>query len=155
MAGSATRIEVMSQVSGLLPEAPSLIHANLLYSAAHKARRSAQALQVECCLCLRQSVSHLLLIPTRGLRKMCKRVSSVVAGMLTLGTQWLIPNWRNAGRQVRMKNSAQLSQMKPANQEFQDLYVGLVRLHVLHHASIEPIFGLGIISELGRHGCDD
>lgn len=30
---------------------------------------------------------------------------------------------------------------------------GLVRLHVvLHHACIEPIFGLGISNELARHG---
>ncbi len=34
----------------------------------------------------------------------------------------------------------------------QDLYIGLVRLHVLHHAAEEPIFGLGIMRELGRHG---
>jgi PadR family transcriptional regulator, regulatory protein PadR len=34
----------------------------------------------------------------------------------------------------------------------QELYIGLVRLHVLHHAAEEPIFGLGIIQELGRHG---
>ena len=34
----------------------------------------------------------------------------------------------------------------------QDLFIGLVRLHVLHHASRESIFGLGIIEELGRHG---
>lgn len=33
-----------------------------------------------------------------------------------------------------------------------DLYVGLIRLHILHHATQEPIFGLGIIEELGRHG---
>jgi DNA-binding PadR family transcriptional regulator len=33
-----------------------------------------------------------------------------------------------------------------------DLYSGLVRLHILHHAVKEPIFGLGIIEELGRHG---
>lgn len=33
-----------------------------------------------------------------------------------------------------------------------DLYSGLIRLHVLHHACQEPIFGLGIIEELGRHG---
>jgi PadR family transcriptional regulator len=32
------------------------------------------------------------------------------------------------------------------------LYSGLIRLHVLHHACQEPIFGLGIIEELGRHG---
>jgi DNA-binding PadR family transcriptional regulator len=34
----------------------------------------------------------------------------------------------------------------------QDLYIGLVRLHVLHHAAEGPIFGLGIIEELGCHG---
>src|SRR5271156_3797065 len=33
-----------------------------------------------------------------------------------------------------------------------DLYSGLIRLHVLHHAAREPIFGLGMIQELGRHG---
>jgi PadR family transcriptional regulator PadR len=33
-----------------------------------------------------------------------------------------------------------------------DLFAGLIRLHVLHHASGEPIFGLGMIEELGRHG---
>jgi PadR family transcriptional regulator len=33
-----------------------------------------------------------------------------------------------------------------------DLYSGLIRLHVLHHACQEPIFGVGIIEELGRHG---
>jgi DNA-binding PadR family transcriptional regulator len=33
-----------------------------------------------------------------------------------------------------------------------DLYSGLLRLHVLHHAVHEPIFGLGMIDELARHG---
>jgi DNA-binding PadR family transcriptional regulator len=33
-----------------------------------------------------------------------------------------------------------------------DLYSGLIRLHVLHHACQEPIFGAGIIEELSRHG---
>jgi PadR family transcriptional regulator PadR len=33
-----------------------------------------------------------------------------------------------------------------------DLYSGLIRLHVLHHAVEEPIFGLGMIEELARHG---
>lgn len=36
--------------------------------------------------------------------------------------------------------------------EDKDLYSGLIRLHILHHAAQEPIFGLGIIEELGRHG---
>ncbi len=34
----------------------------------------------------------------------------------------------------------------------QALYSGLIRLHVLHHACQEPIFGLGMIQELSRHG---
>jgi DNA-binding PadR family transcriptional regulator len=34
----------------------------------------------------------------------------------------------------------------------QELYAGLIRLHILHHAAREPIFGLGIIEELARHG---
>src|SRR5437764_14727500 len=33
-----------------------------------------------------------------------------------------------------------------------DLYSGLIRMHVLHHATEEPIFGLGMIEELARHG---
>jgi DNA-binding PadR family transcriptional regulator len=34
----------------------------------------------------------------------------------------------------------------------QDLYSGLIRLHILHHAAEEEIFGLGLIEELRRHG---
>ena len=37
-------------------------------------------------------------------------------------------------------------------QDYQDLYSGLIRLHILHHAVRESIFGLGLIEELGRHG---
>jgi PadR family transcriptional regulator, regulatory protein PadR len=33
-----------------------------------------------------------------------------------------------------------------------DLYSGLIRLHVLHHAVEGSIFGLGMIEELSRHG---
>ncbi|HWE50145.1 MAG TPA: PadR family transcriptional regulator [Bryobacteraceae bacterium] len=36
--------------------------------------------------------------------------------------------------------------------EYRDLYVGLIRLHVLHHAVEEPIFGLEMAEELARHG---
>lgn len=35
-----------------------------------------------------------------------------------------------------------------------DLYGGLIRLHILHHANQEPIFGAGIADELRRHGYD-
>ena len=33
-----------------------------------------------------------------------------------------------------------------------DIFGGLVRLHVLYHASHEEIFGLGMIEELEHHG---
>ena len=36
--------------------------------------------------------------------------------------------------------------------EYQELYSGFIRLHILHHASQGPIFGLWIIEELARHG---
>jgi hypothetical protein len=32
------------------------------------------------------------------------------------------------------------------------LYAGLIRLHLLHHAVREPIYGLAMIEELARHG---
>jgi DNA-binding PadR family transcriptional regulator len=38
------------------------------------------------------------------------------------------------------------------NRRDQDLYAGLIRLHILHHASKRPVFGLWFIEELGRHG---
>jgi len=41
-------------------------------------------------------------------------------------------------------------QVNPANS--QEIYSGLVRIHILYHACQGPIFGLGMIEELGRHG---
>jgi PadR family transcriptional regulator PadR len=40
----------------------------------------------------------------------------------------------------------------PGVEDDRDLYSGLIRLHVLHHAVEEPIFGLGMLEELARHG---
>jgi DNA-binding PadR family transcriptional regulator len=33
-----------------------------------------------------------------------------------------------------------------------DLYSGMIRLHILHHAEHEAIFGAGMAEELARHG---
>ena len=33
-----------------------------------------------------------------------------------------------------------------------NLYAGLIRLHILHHAAEGSIFGQAMIDELGRHG---
>lgn len=35
---------------------------------------------------------------------------------------------------------------------FRNLFLGVIRLHILYHASKEPVFGLSLIQELGRHG---
>jgi PadR family transcriptional regulator PadR len=35
---------------------------------------------------------------------------------------------------------------------FRDLLLGFVKVHVLHHASQEPIYGSGIREDLDRHG---
>jgi PadR family transcriptional regulator, regulatory protein PadR len=32
------------------------------------------------------------------------------------------------------------------------LYSGLIRLHILHHADEEPLYGVWIAEELARHG---
>ena len=34
----------------------------------------------------------------------------------------------------------------------QDLYGGLIRLHILHHAAEEPLYGAWMMEELCRHG---
>src|SRR5512135_1960634 len=33
-----------------------------------------------------------------------------------------------------------------------DLFLGFVKLHILYHAGCEPVYGLWLIAELGRHG---
>jgi len=33
-----------------------------------------------------------------------------------------------------------------------DVFAALVRVHLLHHASEQPIYGLAMIEELARHG---
>lgn len=43
-----------------------------------------------------------------------------------------------------------LTEIKRIND--QDLLSGLIRIHILYHACEEPIFGLGMIEELQRHG---
>ena len=41
--------------------------------------------------------------------------------------------------------------MAPPRDE-RHLYAGLIRLHVLHHATEGPVYGFAMIEELGRHG---
>jgi DNA-binding PadR family transcriptional regulator len=31
-------------------------------------------------------------------------------------------------------------------------FLGFIKIHILHHAAQEPLYGLSLIEELGRHG---
>jgi DNA-binding PadR family transcriptional regulator len=42
--------------------------------------------------------------------------------------------------------------MPKTTSEDRVLYAGLIRLHVLHHASHEAVYGLAMMEELARHG---
>jgi len=33
-----------------------------------------------------------------------------------------------------------------------DFFLGFIKIHILHHAAQEPVYGLALIEELGRHG---
>ena len=33
-----------------------------------------------------------------------------------------------------------------------NFFLGFIKIHILHHAAKEPVFGLWLIEELGRHG---
>jgi PadR family transcriptional regulator PadR len=40
---------------------------------------------------------------------------------------------------------------KPDNKMLRDFFLGFVKVHVLHHASREPVYGVWFIEELARH----
>ena len=44
------------------------------------------------------------------------------------------------------------SMSAPRAFDHRELYIGLIRLHVLHHACQEPVYGFAMIEELRRHG---
>lgn len=52
----------------------------------------------------------------------------------------------------RKKNDDAHESVESHSKMFRDLMLGFVRVHVLHHASIEPIYGTGIQAELEHHG---
>jgi DNA-binding PadR family transcriptional regulator len=37
---------------------------------------------------------------------------------------------------------------------FRDFFLGFIKIHILHHAAQEAIYGLAMIEELERHGYD-
>jgi PadR family transcriptional regulator PadR len=53
---------------------------------------------------------------------------------------------------ARKKNDDVHESVESHSKMFRDLMLGFVRVHVLHHASLEPIYGSGIQAELEQHG---
>jgi PadR family transcriptional regulator, regulatory protein PadR len=35
-----------------------------------------------------------------------------------------------------------------------DFFLGFIKIHVLHHAAYEPVYGMAMMAELARHGYD-
>jgi PadR family transcriptional regulator PadR len=57
---------------------------------------------------------------------------------------------RSAGKTKRAKRSR--SAAAEPETDHRGLYAGLIRLHVLHHAVKEAVYGFAMIEELRRHG---
>lgn len=38
------------------------------------------------------------------------------------------------------------------NEMLREFFLGFIKIHILHHAGQEPVYGLALISELRRHG---
>jgi DNA-binding PadR family transcriptional regulator len=69
-----------------------------------------------------------------------------------LSTHWGLHRWLTnccsplyIGFQYRNRASK-------TNMDDKSLYSGLIRLHILHHAAEEPVYGIWIADELARHG---
>ncbi len=35
-----------------------------------------------------------------------------------------------------------------------DFFLGFIKIHILHHAAVAPVYGMALIDELRRHGYD-
>jgi len=54
--------------------------------------------------------------------------------------------------QKRYRISIQRTTQMAGDDLLKHFFGGFVRLHILHHAVLEPIYGVEMIEELGRHG---
>jgi PadR family transcriptional regulator PadR len=56
------------------------------------------------------------------------------------------------GKEVR-RARANLELTPPGN-VVREFFLGFIKIHILHHAGEEPVYGLALIAELRRHGYD-
>jgi len=65
------------------------------------------------------------------------------------------PECKNSVKESKLSKSTRSRADKNQKSEESpglDLFSGFIKLHVLHHASEEPIYGLWLIEELAEHG---
>lgn len=56
-------------------------------------------------------------------------------------------------RALRQQSAAERAEAQPERDDLlRDFFLGFVKIHVLHHASLAPVYGLALIDELGHHG---
>jgi DNA-binding PadR family transcriptional regulator len=59
---------------------------------------------------------------------------------------------RKQGIKATSRTTKGAGAARASEQSDQELFGGLIRLHILHHAAQEAVFGLWLIEELQRHG---
>ena len=59
---------------------------------------------------------------------------------------------RKRGIKATSRTTKGVGAARASEHNDQELYGGLIRLHILHHAAQEAVFGLWLIEELQRHG---
>jgi hypothetical protein len=71
------------------------------------------------------------------------------------GSVWRFPTVPPlvAAREVLLEDVFEMPVVPKSDDSDRDLFSGLIRLHILHHAVKASIFGRGMLEELARHGC--
>jgi PadR family transcriptional regulator, regulatory protein PadR len=49
-------------------------------------------------------------------------------------------------------NEASVQSVTTKDDMLREFFLGFVKIHILHHAGEEPVYGLALITELRRHG---
>jgi DNA-binding PadR family transcriptional regulator len=57
----------------------------------------------------------------------------------------------DGGKEVRRARTGN-PELPPPGTVVREFFLGFVKIHILHHAGEEPVYGLALIAELRRHG---
>jgi PadR family transcriptional regulator PadR len=87
-------------------------------------------------------------LPARRTHDPCGNLAALLVNLLEMseGCRYCLIVFRYLYSIIMMK----LTEIKRIKDR--ELLSGLIRIHILYHACKEPIFGLGMIEELQRHG---